>query len=180
MVKKGLNKFFSYLNLKNSIKLDKKLLEGNWKMNEKLRMYAFRFWILDSILAMINYYILAMMLYEPILGSLPAHRIAMVTRMVIIFILSFILLRKVKTYETRDLIHLGAYWLTLELMLEWGGSLIVGRTVEDILIGWNFLAGYIWILVLFTYFLGPYIVGKHVIGVYFEKKNVNDRVFYSI
>ena len=148
-------------------------------MNEFLKKYAFRFWVLDSILAMINYLIFANMIYEPILGSLPAHRIAMATRIGIIFILSFILLRKVGKYESRDLLHLGAYWLSLELILEWGGSLIIGRTVDDILIGWNILAGYIWILVLLTYLLGPYIVGKHVIGVYLVKKPSNNTLSYT-
>ncbi|MHA1983870.1 MAG: hypothetical protein ACW967_05915 [Candidatus Hodarchaeales archaeon] len=148
-------------------------------MNKKLRKYAFRFWMLDTILAMFNYFIFALMIYEPILGTLPAHRIAMATRIVIIFILSFILLRKVETYETKDLIQLGVYWVSLELILEWGGSLFIGRTVNDILIGWNILEGYIWILVLFAYLLGPYIVGKHLIDVYIEKKSTKNKIFYT-
>jgi hypothetical protein len=69
------------------------------------------------------------------------------------------LVRYVKNYETRDLIHVGLLWLGLTLLFEWGGSLPMGRPVEEILIGWNILAGYMWPYVLLTYLLSPLLVG---------------------
>ncbi|MFW9996889.1 MAG: hypothetical protein ACFFD4_32910 [Candidatus Odinarchaeota archaeon] len=135
-------------------------------MNAKLLKYAIAFWLVDAVFAFLNFMILMNLIYEPILGELPAHRIGMMTRIALIFILSFFLLRMVKEYETVDLLQVGVFWLILELLLEWGGSLLMGRPVEEILVGWNLLDGHIWILVLLAYLIGPYIVGKHIIEVY--------------
>jgi len=37
------------------------------------------------------------------------------------------------------------------LLFEWGGSLAIGRPVDEILIGWNVFVGYMWPYVLLTY-----------------------------
>ena len=83
----------------------------------------------------------------------------MSTRIVYIFILSYFLLRFVKEYETKDLIDVGILWLGLTLIFEWGRSLAIGRTVEEILIGWNVFAGYMWPYVLLSYLSSNLIVG---------------------
>ncbi|MFX1486501.1 MAG: hypothetical protein ACFFBS_05350 [Promethearchaeota archaeon] len=83
----------------------------------------------------------------------------MSTRIVYIFIFAYFLLRFVKEYETKDLIHAGILWLVLTLLFEWGGSFVIGRSIEEILIGWNIFAGYMWPYVLLTYLLSNLIVG---------------------
>jgi hypothetical protein len=50
-------------------------------------------------------------------------------------------------------------WLGLTLLFEWGGSFAIGRPVDEILIGWNVLAGYMWPYVLLTYLSSNLIVG---------------------
>ena len=54
---------------------------------------------------------------------------------------------------------MGTLWLVLELSFEWLGSLAMGRPAEEILIGWNVFAGYMWPYVLVTYLLSNLVVG---------------------
>jgi len=83
----------------------------------------------------------------------------MSTRNEYIFVFAYFLLRFVKEYDARDLVHVGILWLGLTLIFEWCGSLAIGRPVEEILIGWNIPAGYMWPYVLLTYLLSNLIVG---------------------
>ncbi|MFW9910407.1 MAG: hypothetical protein ACFFEF_17765, partial [Candidatus Thorarchaeota archaeon] len=106
-----------------------------------------------------NFFVLIGLIYEPAWGTLIAHQIGMTTRIVYIFIFAFLLLRYVKNYETKDLVHVGLLWLGLELLFEWGGSFLIGTPVEEILIGWNIFAGYMWPYVLLTYLFSNLIVG---------------------
>jgi len=99
------------------------------------------------------------LVYEPRWGVLVAHQIGMSTRIVYIFVFAYFLLRFVKEYETKDLIHVGILWLVLTLIFEWVGSLAIGRPVEEILIGWNIFEGYMWPYVLLAYLLSNLIIG---------------------
>jgi hypothetical protein len=83
----------------------------------------------------------------------------MSTRIVYIFVIAFFLLRNVKKYEARDLLHVGLLWLGLTLLFEWGGSLIIRRPVEEIVVGWNIFAGYMWPYVLLAYLSANLVVG---------------------
>ncbi|MEM3403625.1 MAG: hypothetical protein QXJ17_03665 [Nitrososphaeria archaeon] len=99
------------------------------------------------------------LVYEPRWGELVAHQIGMSARIIYIFVFAYFLLRSVRQYDAKDLVHVGILWLGLTLIFEWEGSLAIGRPVEEILIGWNILAGYIWPYVLTAYLLSNLIVG---------------------
>ncbi len=128
-------------------------------MNTRLLSTAFRVWLIETLVSGFNFFILMNRIYEPVWGSLVAHQVGMTTRIVYILVFAYLLLRYVKEYGTRDLVHVGLLWLGLELLFEWGGSLLIGRPVEEILIGWNIFAGYMWPYVLLTYFLSNLVVG---------------------
>jgi len=128
-------------------------------MNTPLLKTAARFWLIEILISGFNFFVLMNLIYQPMWGVLVAHQIGMSTRIVYIFILAYFLLRFVKDYETKDLIHVGILWLGLTLLFEWGGSLAMGRPVAEILIGWNIFAGYMWPYVLLTYLLSNLIVG---------------------
>jgi hypothetical protein len=83
----------------------------------------------------------------------------MSTRIGYLFLFTYLLLRYVKRYETSDLIQTGMLWLGLTLLFEWGGSLAIGKPVQEILVGWNILAGYMWPYVLLIYLTAPLIAG---------------------
>jgi hypothetical protein len=128
-------------------------------MNIKLLKTATRAWLMEILVAGFNYFILMNRIYEPRWGELTAHRIGMTTRMITICIFAYLLLRRVRNWEQADLVHVGLLWVTLTLIFEWVGSLALGRSVEEILIGWNILNGYMWPYVLFTYFASSFVIG---------------------
>ncbi len=128
-------------------------------MNFPFLKTAIRVWLMEILISGFNFFVLMNLVYEPRWGVLVAHQIGMSTRIVYISVLAYFLLRFVKAYETKDLIHVGILWLSLTLMFEWVGSLALGRPVDEILIGWNIFAGYMWPYVLLTYLLSNLVVG---------------------
>ena len=129
-------------------------------MNTRLLSTAFRVWLMETLVSGFNFFILMNLIYEPAWGALVAHQVGMTIRIVYLFAFAYLLLRYVKEYETQDLVHVGLLWLGLELLFEWGGSLLIGRPVEEILIGWNIFVGYMWPYVLLTYLLSNLVVGS--------------------
>jgi len=128
-------------------------------MNTRLLKVGIRFWLVDTLIAAFNFFVLMNLVYEPRWGSLVAHQIGMSTRIVVVSVLAYFMLRYVGKCNTKDLILIGLVWLGLEEIFEWGGSFIPGRSVEDILIGWNIFAGYVWPYVMLAYVLANLIVG---------------------
>jgi hypothetical protein len=106
-------------------------------MNTALLKLGVRVWLIETIVSGFNFFVLMGLIYEPIWGELGAHQIGMSTRIVYIFFFAYFMLRYAKRYDTRDLLTVGFLWLGLELLFEWGGSLAVGRPVQEILVGWN-------------------------------------------
>jgi len=128
-------------------------------MNTYLLRVAFKVWLIEIIISGFNFFVLMNQIYEPLFGSLRAHQIGMTTRIIYIFILSYLLLRFVKSYTTFDSFIVGIFWLILTLIFEWGGSFLIGRPISEILIGWNISAGYMWPYVLLTYLFSNLLVG---------------------
>lgn len=128
-------------------------------MNTRLLKTAARVWLMEILVSGFNFFVLMNLIYEPSWGPLLAHQIGMSTRIVYIFVFAYFLLRFAKEYDTSDLVHVGILWLVLTLLFEWAGSLVIGRPVEEILIGWNVFAGYMWPYVLLAYLLSNPIIG---------------------
>ena len=128
-------------------------------MNFLLLKTGIRVWLMEILVSGFNFFVLMNLVYEPVWGVLAAHQIGMATRIVYIFIFAYLLLRYVKAYQTKDLIHVGILWLGLTLAFEWVGSFAIGRPVSEIMVGWNILAGYMWPYVLLTYLMSNLIVG---------------------
>ena len=129
------------------------------RMNTRLLKIGVRVWLVETLISGFNFFVLMNLVYEPQWGTLVAHQIGMSTRIIYIFILAYFLLRYVKEYKTKDLILIGLVWLGLEEIFEWGGSFILRRPVEEILVGWNIFAGYMWPYVMLAYLLSNLIVG---------------------
>jgi len=115
--------------------------------------------LMEILVSGFNFFVLMNLVYKPRWGVLVAHQIGMSTRIVYISIFAYLLLKYVKKYETKDLIHVGMLWLGLTLAFEWLGSFALGRPVEEILVGWNIFAGYMWPYVLLTYLLSNLVIG---------------------
>jgi hypothetical protein len=128
-------------------------------MNTALLKLGVRVWLMETLVSGFNFFVLMGLIYEPRWGELVAHQIGMSTRIIYIFIFAYFMLRYAKKYKIKDLMAVGFLWLSLELLFEWGGSLAIGRSIQDILIGWNIFNGHFWPYVLLTYLLANLIVG---------------------
>jgi hypothetical protein len=131
-------------------------------MNTVLLKTAIRVWLMEILVSGFNFFVLMNLIYDSRWGLLVSHQIGMSSRIMYISIFAYLLLRYVKKYETMDLVHVGFLWLALTLLFEWGGSLAIGRPIDEILVGWNIFAGYVWPYVLMTYLMSPLIVGTIV------------------
>jgi len=115
--------------------------------------------LMETLVSGFNFFVLMGLVYEPRWGAVVSHQIGMSTRIAYIFLFAFFLLRYVKEYTIKDLVWVGIMWLGLELLFEWGGSFAIGRSVSEILIGWNVFAGYMWPFVLLAYTISNLVVG---------------------
>jgi hypothetical protein len=128
-------------------------------VNKPLLLVAVRVWATEILVSGFNYFVLMMLVYEPRWGELVAHQIGMSTRIVYIFIFAYLLLKYADSYNTKDLFTIGGLWLVLTLAFEWLGSFAIRRPVDEIVVGWNILRGYMWPYVLAAYFAAAPVVG---------------------
>jgi hypothetical protein len=130
-------------------------------MNRPFLLVALRVWLTEILVAGVNYYVLMERVYEPAFGELTAHQIGMTTRIVSIGVFAWLLQRYNPEHMRRDLLDAGILWLTLTLIFEWAGSLLLQRRpVDEILIGWQFWEGYMWSYVLLAYLFANLLVSR--------------------
>lgn len=125
-----------------------------------LLMITFRAWLVEIPVAAFNAFVLMDRVYAPRVGALTAHQIGMATRIAIALLLAYFIAYFAREYTARSLLLAGLFWMTLWLVFEWGGSLLIGRPVQEILVGWHVERGYMWPYVLLTYLLAPLLVGS--------------------
>lgn len=128
-------------------------------MNTHLMMLTFRVWLIELPLTAVNWFLLADRVYQPRVGELRAHQIAMITRIGWVVVLAYFLLRFSGSYTALDTLLAGLFWMLMWLVFEWGGSLLMRRPVSEILVGWQVGRGYLWPFVLLAYALAPLVVG---------------------
>jgi hypothetical protein len=125
-----------------------------------LLMMTFRAWLVEVPVAAVNGFVLMDRVYTPHFGALTAHQIGMSTRIALALLLAYFICYFARHYTARTLLLGGVFWMTLWLVFEWGGSLLIGRPVSEILVGWHVEQGYMWPYVLLTYLLAPLLVGS--------------------
>ncbi|MEM0344057.1 MAG: hypothetical protein QXQ13_03860 [Thermoplasmata archaeon] len=101
----------------------------------------------------------------PSLGELWGRAISSITLSSLILLATYIFLANTDLCPSAgDLFSMGAIWLVLTLAFEFGfGRLVAKRSWQVLLEDYNILKGRIWILVLATTLLGPYLVGSFVL-----------------
>lgn len=122
-------------------------------------MITFRVWLVEIPVAAFNAFVLMEGVYAPRFGELRAHQIAMGTRIGYILVLAYLLVYFIRDYSPATLLWVGLFWMALWLTFEWVGSLLIGRPVREILVGWHIERGYMWPYVLLAYLLAPLAIG---------------------
>jgi len=113
-------------------------------------------WFLFMILAIINAGI-RNGVYKPIVGDLTAHQISTVIFAIVIFVVTYLILRfsDLNLSDSQALL-MGTIWLILTIGFEFiAGHYIFGNSWEKLLADYNILNGRIWSLVLLTIFTAP-------------------------
>lgn len=124
-----------------------------------LPMITFRAWLAEVPLAAVNAFVLMDRVYSPRLGALRAHQLGMSTRIALALAFAVVITSVARDRRLTSLLLAGAFWMTSWLVFEWAGSLLIGRPIREILVGWHVERGYMWPYVLITYLLAPLVVG---------------------
>jgi hypothetical protein len=127
----------------------------------KYLKWALITWLLIIPIAIINGSI-RNFVYQPLVGPLLGHQISSFTGSIAILVLTYFMLRNhIKDLSDKQLLQIGLLWLGLTILFEFGfGHYIAGNPWEKLLHDYNILEGRLWIVVLLTTFLAPFIVKR--------------------
>ena len=120
-------------------------------------MYLFRglaVWLI-IILAESIHGTLRQLLIAPIIGDLPARRIAFVVGMLLIFLIAYCFIRWISAPSTKSLFAVGVMWMILTLVFEFGLGIFVlnfslERMLEDYDVSRGGLMGFGLVFVIFA------------------------------
>ncbi|MBN1454784.1 MAG: hypothetical protein JW945_00820 [Methanomicrobia archaeon] len=133
---------------------------------ERIYLQALGVWVLLLILAIVNA-TLRNTLYGPILkNELLAHQISTGTAIVLFLTTMYVFFSRTRApYTGTDLIIIGILWLALTIAFEFCfGHYILGNPWSRLLHDYNLFAGRLWILVLVTILVGPYVIGRYLLA----------------
>lgn len=122
-------------------------------------------WIIMVFVAIVNGILRGV--YTPKVGSvLHGHQISTVIFIAALLIIIYLFLRMTSvSYTEKDLVLIGAMWMMLTIVFEFGfGHYVMGTSWSQLIADYNILKGHVWGLVLLTILVAPYIVGKYVLN----------------
>lgn len=128
-------------------------------MEAEIILIAIGLWFVFGILAILNA-IIKNRLYRPYFGDLRAHQASSILLIIIIMVVSFFTFRLFDlNLNDIDALVIGTIWLCLTISFKFFAEhFIFGNSWKDILTDYNILRGRIWILVLFSTFISPYLI----------------------
>ena len=135
------------------------------KLEAKVFLYSAGIWLLLFVLAIVNAGIREAF-YKPKLGDNLGHAISSIIAIGYTLIITYFFVNYIKVSVTKiDLLLIGALWLTLTVVFEFGfGHYVMGHSWEYLLADYNILKGRLWSLVLLVTFVSPLFWG-YIIGV---------------
>src|SRR5688572_23048203 len=129
--------------------------------SRKLLTRCFITWMLFIPVAIING-LIREKLFRPKAGELRAHQISVLTACAAFFILAYFMLnRSVRETADKKLLLTGAVWMVMTVLFEFGfGHYAGGASWKRLIQDYNVREGRLWILVLLTLFMTPFLVKK--------------------
>lgn len=123
--------------------------------------------ILKSILIwllIIPFAILNGVLRESVLNSILGENVALpisgILLSLIIFLIAYFLLPKLKFNNVKAPCYIGLLWMALTIILEFGIGALSGQDFQEMLLAYNPLSGNLWLLVLIVTGISPWLVLK--------------------
>lgn len=125
-------------------------------MDLMLFLYSIGLWLIFVVLAIING-VARNSIYAPKIGEHKGHIISSVIAICYILAVTYIFVNVLKPAVTLiDLLLIGAFWVTITVLFEFGfGHYVIGHSWDHLIADYAILKGRIWSLVLLTTFLAP-------------------------
>jgi hypothetical protein len=104
---------------------------------------------------------LRVFLIVPLTGEAIGHIVSTLLLCILIIFVAGMTVRWIGATTTRALFCAGGLWLAMTVAFEFlAGHYLFGNSWERLLANYNVLAGRVWVLVLLTTFLGPWLGAK--------------------
>jgi hypothetical protein len=114
-------------------------------------------WFPIIVLAFINGTIREL-LYKPYVGDLTAHQISTFTLIALLVAYLWTIGRRWKIDSGKNAWLIGLMWLAMTMSFEFGvGHFVLNNPWEKLLHDYNLLEGRVWILILLSTLVGPYL-----------------------
>jgi hypothetical protein len=121
-------------------------------------LYALFTWLILALLASANGWI-RNKLYKKALGELTAHQLSTIIFIGVIFFISYFFVKWSGLNDSLDLWMVGISWLVLTILFEFiFGHFVWKHRWSTLTSDYNLRKGRIWILVLITTLIAPYVV----------------------
>ena len=123
-------------------------------------LYAFGIWFIFAVTGILNG-IFRKSFIEPKVGEHAGHVISTIILICVILAVTYLFISNLKfDYSRTDLILIGAFWLILTILFEFGfGHYIMGHSWSKLFADYNILQGRVWSLVPLTTFIAPLLIG---------------------
>ena len=134
--------------------LRREVMVRRFWMNRRLRRWIFA-WAGASVLGVING-ATRELAYKDQVGEATANRISVVSLITLLSVYFWLLERRWPLDTTRDAFSIGAIWVALTIVFEFGfGHYVDGDSWEDLVNNYDVTEGNLWILILLWIGVGP-------------------------
>jgi hypothetical protein len=104
------------------------------------------------------------LVWQPRLGEHVARQVATGLGILIVFGFAFLLVRRLENPSPGDLLRVGALWLVLTLVFEFGMGYVTGMSWEAMLADYDVLRGRLWPLIPLSALIAPWFWGALAVG----------------
>lgn len=132
-------------------------------MNQELLLWTLGLWGFFVVCAILNA-VLRQSVLIPALGEGAGRALNSVTLSLVILLATYLFLTWSDVERSKgDLWLMGLIWAALTVLFEFGfGHFVMRNSLEALLEDYNVLKGRIWLLVLVTELLGPYLASSFI------------------
>jgi len=129
--------------------------------HEKIYYWSIGIWFLFALLGTING-IVREYAYKNLFGDLISHYISTIIFIILLFVIMYLFFNKSKFYYSNNgLWTIGISWLIATIFFEFFiGHYIFGTSWNILYSDYNIFNGRVWVLVLLSILVGPWLVGR--------------------
>jgi len=129
-------------------------------MGTPIFIYALGIWFIFVVAGILNGVFRASFI-TPKVGEHAGHVISTIILICVILAVAYLFISNLKIHYTgTDLLLIGAFWLMLTFLFEFGfGHYVIGHSWSKLFADYNILKGRVWSLVLLTTFIAPLLIG---------------------